>query len=78
MVVICIKTNFNILEAIQRQIDLIQQPVCHKAPNPEECNTHLPDFWKAIAMALFNPDNGWFSPSEFCAVRLYFSIWLLD
>ena len=48
---------------------MIKDPVCHKAPDMEQCMHQLPEFWHAIAMELFNPQHGWFAPSNFCGVR---------
>merc|ERR1719154_1012840 len=43
-------------EQIHHQVEMIKNPVCHKAP----------EFWHAIAMELFNAKHGWFAPSNLC------------
>ena len=55
-------------EGIKGELDLITKHVCHEAPNEAECQEQLPAFWGAIAVSLFNPENGWFAADNICMV----------
>merc|ERR1712241_698373 len=54
-------------EAISAEVGLIEEAVCSQAPDMETCEAELPQFWKYIALALFDPATGWYSPSSLCS-----------
>ena len=60
-----------ITEAIAAEVDLIEEEVCSQAPDMETCHAGLPEFWRYIALALFDPQMGWFSPSSLCTVSSF-------
>ena len=62
------KKKYFYLEGIKGELDLITKHVCNEAPNAAECEEQLPAFWGAIAVSLFNPENGWFSADNICMV----------
>ena len=44
--------------------------MCQAVPAEMNCEENLPDFWAAIAVNLFNPDNGFFASNNLCMVSL--------
>ena len=61
-------SSYLIIEALQAEVDLIADDFCAQTTDMEVCQADLPEFWRNVALALFDPEMGWFSPSSLCSV----------
>ena len=50
---------------------MLHHAVCQEAPNTHHCEENFPEFWRAVAMRMFDGQHGWFAPRHFCHVRKY-------
>merc|ERR1711976_631829 len=53
--------------AIVNQLSIITEAVCAADGAEQHCLEDLPIFWPVMAVDLFNPELGWFSPQYMCA-----------